>query len=128
MTAAITAAEFRATQVKPKKSKYRNIPVEVDGIRFASKAEAARYNVLKLREKAGEIGGLELQRRFPIIVGAGAVVTVYVSDFAYWDHQRDRFVVEDVKGVATPVFRLKQKLMQAVLGIDVEVIKARRKA
>jgi hypothetical protein len=31
-------------------------------------------------------------------------------------------VVEDVKGVITPEFRLKQKLMKAILNIDVETV------
>ena len=35
----------------------------VDGITFASKAEARRYQVLKARELAGEIRDLELQPR-----------------------------------------------------------------
>jgi hypothetical protein len=59
----MTAAEYRADSAKPKKpSKYRNVPVTVDGIRFASKREAAYYCELKLREKAGEVSGLSLQR------------------------------------------------------------------
>lgn len=39
--------------VKP--AKYHNTPVEVDGIRFDSKAEAARYVQLKALRAAGRI-------------------------------------------------------------------------
>ena len=39
--------------VKP--PKYHNTPVEVDGIRFDSKAEAARYVQLKALRAAGRI-------------------------------------------------------------------------
>ena len=35
-------------------SKYRNVPVVVDGMRFASAAEYGRYRVLSLKEKAGD--------------------------------------------------------------------------
>ena len=56
----MSAAEARA-QLAPaaKPSKYRNTPVTVDGIRFDSKREAAYYSELKIREKAGEVGGVE---------------------------------------------------------------------
>lgn len=39
--------------VKP--AKYHNTPVEVDGIRFDSKAEAARYVQLKALRASGRI-------------------------------------------------------------------------
>lgn len=35
-----------------KPSKYRNQPTEINGIRFASKKEARRYQDLKLLERA----------------------------------------------------------------------------
>jgi len=34
-------------------NKYRNVRTEVDGIKFASKKEARRYQELRLLEKAG---------------------------------------------------------------------------
>jgi hypothetical protein len=52
-----------------KPSKYRAIPTTVDGIRFDSKREAARYGELKLLEKAGHIRGLTLQ--VPLVLMAG---------------------------------------------------------
>jgi hypothetical protein len=42
---------------KPKRAKYGAEPTVVDGIRFDSKKEAARYQELKLLAKAGEIQG-----------------------------------------------------------------------
>lgn len=41
-------------------SKYHAQPTLVDGIRFASRKEAARYRELCLLERAGEIQGLQL--------------------------------------------------------------------
>jgi hypothetical protein len=69
---------------------------------------------------AGTIYGLRLQPRYPLTVN-GVKVGTYVADFAYVDAAGDD-VVEDVKGVRTPVFKLKAKLMKAVHGITVEEI------
>lgn len=104
-------------------SKYRNQPVEIDGIRFDSKAEARRYQELILLERAGEIKDLVLQPRFPIAV-KGKLVCTYVGDFQYWDRSADRLVCEDVKGMRTAVYKLKKKLLQAALGIEVREIAA----
>lgn len=97
-------------------SKYGAQPVEVDGRRFASKREAARYLLLKARAAAGEIEGLELQPRYPLVVN-GVKVAVYVADFRY--REAGTLVVEDTKGFRTPIYRLKRKLMKAIHGIDV---------
>src|SRR6478735_9445253 len=115
----ITAAEFRQ-QAKP--SKYRNEPVMIDGIRFDSKAEARYYSLLKLREKAGEVHGVELQKPFAITID-GKLICTYRSDFYFFDHVERRTRIIDVKGVITPVFRLKAKLVKAFYGMDIEVVK-----
>lgn len=100
--------------VKP--SKYGNTPTEVDGIKFASKREAQRFSILRLKEKAGEIRGLVLQPRYSIDI-QGQHICTYVADFSYWEGER--FVVEDAKGMKTPVYKLKKKLMKACYGFDV---------
>lgn len=99
-------------------SKYRNTKVVLDGVTFDSKAEASRFASLKLRERIGEITDLELQVRFPLVVN-GQKVTTYVADFRYREADTGAVIVEDVKGVRTPVYRLKKKLMRAVHGIEV---------
>lgn len=121
----MSAAEARA-QLAPaaKPSKYRNTPVTVDGIRFDSKREAAYYSELKIREKAGEVGGVELQRPFKLLGPKGELIATYRADFAFYDFKQDRFRVIDVKGAPeTAVFRLKKRLMRALNGIDVEVVR-----
>jgi hypothetical protein len=105
-------------------SKYRAQPTEVDGIRFHSKAEARRYSELKMLEKAGEIKELELQPKFPLCAhprmnGAGVKVCDYVADFRYRKGPRGLLVIEDVKGMKTPVYRLKKKWFQAQYGIEI---------
>jgi hypothetical protein len=104
------------------KSKYRNQRVEMDGMTFASKREAARYAELRLLERIGDIHELECQPRFPLVVNGHRVAT-YVADFRY--RQRDgTVVVEDVKSepTKTPVYRLKAKLVAALHGVVISEV------
>lgn len=98
-------------------TKYKAVRTVVDGIAFASKKEARRYSELRLLERAGEIRSLQLQPSFPIVIN-GVKVCNYVADFGYVDHKGNP-VVEDVKGVRTPVYRLKKRLVKAVHGVDI---------
>jgi hypothetical protein len=106
-------------------SKYGAIPTTVDGIAFASKAEARRYAELRLLQQAGAIKDLACHPRWPLTVN-GYKVGTYVGDFAYSDVVSGRFVVEDVKSppTKTPSYRLKRKLMLALHGLDVTEIEA----
>ncbi|MDE2098366.1 MAG: DUF1064 domain-containing protein [Patescibacteria group bacterium] len=99
------------------KSKYRNRRVTLYGITFASLKEAHRYQELSLLVKAGEISDLQLQVRFALKV-KHTVVGTYIADFTYWAKENE-FVVEDVKGFRTPIYRLKAKLMKAIYGIEI---------
>lgn len=85
--------------------KYHAIPTVVNGIRFASKREAARYWELVLLLKAGKITDLTLQPAFKFPCGA-----VYKGDFSYIENEKRIF--EDVKGMKTPVFNLKMKMFK----------------
>ena len=101
-------------------SKYGNIKTVVDNITFDSKKEAARYQHLKLLQKAGGIDRLKLQPKFPIEVN-GKKICTYVADFSYYYSPAD-LVVEDVKGMKTPVYNLKKKLVKAIYGIEIQEI------
>lgn len=111
-------------------SKYRNVPVVVDGIRFASTAEAGRYRVLAIKEKAGEITGLRCQ--WPIelapavrLPGADRKTPAlrYLADFRYVDNW-GRTIYEDVKGAPlTAAYKIKRHLL-AVRGIYIVEIRA----
>ena len=106
---------------KPKKpAKYRNVKTVLDGIRFDSKREAARYLGLKAAAATGRISDLYLQPRFRLEVN-GSLICYYVADFQYRDDS-GHVVVEDVKGVKTPAYRLKKALMLAVLGIAIREV------
>lgn len=99
-------------------TKYRNKPTEIDGIKFASRKEARRYSELKLLERAGEIDYLTLQVSYDITVNRVKICR-YVADFVYFDKKINRTVVEDTKGIRTPAYKLKKKLMLAVHNIDI---------
>lgn len=105
-----------------RESKYNAQRTETQGKTFASKAEAARYQELVLLQQAGVIRNLECQRRWPLIVN-GIPVGHYVSDFEYDERQGDTWphVTEDTKGVKTPVFLLKSKLMLALYGVSIRL-------
>lgn len=102
--------------------KYGNKKTEVDGIVFDSKKEATRYQELRLLERAGAIGDLELQPKYPIEVN-GTKICTYIGDFRYRDPaSKYNRTIEDVKGIKTPVYRLKKKLMKAIYGIEIQEI------
>ena len=100
----------------PKQNKYRNKKTEVDGIKFASMAEAKRYRELRLLERAGEIRTLIMQPSFVIqdafTSNQGLRISAirYVADFEYFDNKTGETIVEDVKGVKTDVFLIKMKM------------------
>ena len=106
-------------------SKYRAKPQVIDGVRFASKAEAAEYLRLKMLQAAGKIWGLKLQPKFPIVIN-GVKVCTYIADFEYSEPmptgEAER-VVADVKGMLTPMYRLKKKLFELLYGIRIREVK-----
>ena len=96
-------------------SKYRAKKTEIDGIKFDSRKEARRYTELKLLERNGDIENLTLQPRFLLQEGfrknGKAYRKIeYVADFMY--KQDGKLIVEDVKGIKTDVYKLKQKLFE----------------
>jgi hypothetical protein len=102
------------------KNKYRAVKTEVDGIMFDSKREAARYMELVLLERAGEISRLELQPKYDCVVN-GKKICTYKADFRYFNANGS--VVEDVKGMKTPVYRLKKKLVEALYpGVKIQEV------
>lgn len=115
--------------------KYRNQAVN-DPIRgiFDSKLEYNRFLMLEAGVKVGAIRNLKRQVGFKIEVEGGSICE-YVADFTYetclpspglhpvdWRSARQYNwyqVIEDAKGHRTRIYRLKKKLMKAVLGLDI---------
>ena len=107
--------------VSPSPSKMRNVRTSVDGHTFDSLSEAQRYGELKIEELAGSISDLDVHQRFSLDVN-GVHICDYEADFTY--RRNGRFVVEDVKSTATVtrLYRVKKKLMLAVLGITIQEV------
>lgn len=105
-------------------NKYGAKPCEVDGIKFASKAEAKRYGELKLLERAGQIRDLKVHVEYPLIVN-GEKVGRYTCDSEYVEG--DVLVTEDVKGRAARDWPLRKRLFAALYGRKVREIKNGRK-
>jgi hypothetical protein len=103
-----------------RRHKYGASKVEIDGYRFDSKAEARRYQELVLLQKANRILNLECHPKFDIGLNGVKICTV-ILDFSYI--AKDGWKYEDIKGIDTPVSRLKRKLLHAFYGIEVEVIR-----
>jgi len=118
-------APRQATSSRPRLTKYRACAIIIDGVRFASKREAQRWQELCQLQAAGRIADLRRQVRFvfPIKTDTGRNVA-YIADFTYT--QDGRFVVEDSKGFETDVSRLKRALMRYFHHIDVRLTGLRR--
>lgn len=103
-------------------NKYGAKKTIIDGITFASKAEANRYLVLRLLANGYTITDLRMQVTFilapsVVIQGRKRPPLRYMADFVYM--QDGKQVVEDVKGKLTPVYKLKRHLMKSIYGIDI---------
>lgn len=98
---------------KENMNKYRNKKITVDGILFDSKNEAARYQELKILEKAGIIKSLRLQPEYELQpkfkIGKKTERSIkYIADFEYIEGLKT--IVEDVKGFVTKDFSIKRKM------------------
>ena len=105
-----------------KRNKYGSRATVVDGVRFDSRKEAKRWQLLKAMEESGEITRLRRQVRFDLAVN-GIAVCAYVADAVY--ERGGATVVEDVKSAPTRrnrAYRIKRKLMRAVWGIEIQEV------
>ena len=120
--------------------KYNNRKIIVDGITFDSKKEAKRYKELKMLERAGIIHDLKRQVKYVLIPAQyertssvyvkgnnkgkpkkGKLLErecAYYADFVY-STKDGELVVEDTKGMRTPDYIIKRKLMLYVHGIRI---------
>lgn len=117
----LSLKEYQEMRNKPEpvKRKYSNVKTEVDGLKFDSKREAARYGQLRMLELAGEITGLTHHETFRLEVN-GMLVCKYEADFTFW--KGGKKCVEDVKSESTRknrAYRIKVKLMLACLSIEI---------
>ncbi len=103
--------------------KYGNKPCQVGGEKYRSQRERDRHQALLLLQRAGHIAGLTREVAFVL---APAVVIQqrkrpalrYFADFVY-STADGRSVVEDCKGVRTPVYNVKRHLMKAIHNVEI---------
>ena len=98
----------------------------LDGRWFASKLESQRYLQLKIMEGAGVIRGLECQPKFDLWVTnletkKRTKIGRYTADFKYIENGEE--VYEDVKGRMTKDADLRIKMVEAIYGIEIRLIR-----
>lgn len=93
--------------------KFKNIPTEVNGVRFQSQREARYYQQLLLAKKSGQL--VFFLRQVPFHLDGGVR---YVCDFLeFWKDGEVRFT--DTKGFRTPMYEVKKKLVEAQYPITI---------
>ena len=96
--------------------KFRAKPQNVDGIHFASKKEARRYAELNTLKRVGEV--LFFLRQVPLHLPGDVK---YVCDYlVFWTDGNITF--EDVKGMRTPLYIAKKKIVEEIYPIEIKEI------
>jgi hypothetical protein len=97
----------------PKKQfrKFKNHLVIIDHLKFDSLREAQKYSQRCFLAAQRIIKDLQIHPSFELCVN-GTKICKYVSDFAYTYNGKQ--IVEDIKGVETPAFKIKAKLFRAL--------------
>lgn len=95
----------------------------IDGITFDSKRESKRYSELKLLERGKAISNLQLQVPYVLIPAQkgglrNELALKYIADFVYWDNELNKQIIADVKGMKTPIYVAKRKMMKQ-LGYEI---------
>lgn len=101
------------TLSKSVQHKFNAKRTELDGIKFASKKEAAYYSELLIRIKIGEV--LFFLRQTPFHLPGGVK---YVCDFTEF-HSDGTVWFVDVKGMRTPTYKAKKKMVEALYPIEI---------
>jgi hypothetical protein len=107
-------------------SKYGNKKVEIDGYKFDGIAESKYFVQLKWLKQAKQIKDFKLQPCFLLLEsykknGKTIRKTEYVADFEI--HNLDGSIeIVDVKGVETPIFKLKKKMFEARYDYSLKVV------
>lgn len=88
---------------------------------YASKKEARVAGELALLHRAGKILDLKEQVPFELVPGRNGVRGIkYVADFTWVDAESGLPHIGDAKGMKTPVYALKKKLLYLLCGLTVE--------
>ena len=124
----LTIDQYRALEAQRKSSRGKNKyhAVKVGG--YDSRKEYNRARQLKLKLRLGLISDLREQVEFLLIPshtnseGVKERPVRYIADFVYVDNETGETVVEDTKGVRTPEYIIKRKLMLLVHHITIKEV------
>jgi hypothetical protein len=97
--------------------KYKAKAVVDDGHRFPSKAEWRYYQQLLLRKNEGSV--VFFLRQVPFHLPGGVK---YFVDYQIFNSDGSVSFV-DVKGVETPEFKMKKKMVEDIYPVEIEVFK-----
>lgn len=100
-------------------NKYNNCITYIDGKRFASRKEAMHFVYLRSLQEKAQINNLQLQTSMEFKINDKKIFT-YRPDFEYDDNNGHHII--DVKGVQTPLFKLKRKLIEAQYNCKIEIV------
>jgi hypothetical protein len=123
--AAWTAKYDATTEPGPR---HGNKPLRCNfGPMHQSRIEARRCNELHILQAGGLIRELEAhpQHRYRLDVN-GVHICDYLVDFRYFEVDGDQEVLEDTKGFQTEVSKLKIRLVEALYGLKVQLVRKGR--
>lgn len=106
------------------KSKFFNKKIETKYGKFDSKREYTIFLKYKRQEELGIIKNLQRQIPFVLIDKSeyGREIK-YIADFVYEEISSGEILVVDVKGLETPVFKLKARLFAERYGREIKIVK-----
>lgn len=122
----MTIDEFKALSAAPASPKHNKYGAKKTGT-HASRKEHRRANQLKLMQRSGLISNLREQVKYVLIPTQrdpqGNLLEKECSYYADFVYDKDGVtVVEDTKGVRTPQYIIKRKLMLQKYAIQVKEI------
>ncbi len=104
-----------------RRSKYNNVRVRYKDRWFDSiyemNAAKSLDSMRRAKHEKDRVVAIEYQVKFPIVIN-DAKICDYVADFVV-EFADGHIDVIDAKGMRTAVYRLKQKMMRAVHGIEI---------
>jgi hypothetical protein len=117
---------------KPRRNKYGNVRTQFNGETFDSKAEAEDDQRFRMEEAAGVIAGYARQvsiqlrgkrggKRIRLDFMVNKLRPHSCSKCGHVDHVPG-LVLMDCKGVITPDWETKRRILEAQLGVEIEII------
>lgn len=106
-----------------KRSKYGNVPVERDGIRYDSLAEYNYRGRLDMLVLAKEVLSYDYHAQIPLLTADGKLVGYYEVDYlVYMPDGSQQYHDVKAPGTVTDLFKWKARHVKAQYGVEVVLI------